>query len=421
MNYELNKLIYLEEEKGYFIPCRILEVGLDATRITLNYPNVLDSRHTYVAQKLYSDKVIKSNRFTDDGFEALLRVDKISYSLHELLYSHTILSYKIKADIIDLTCKNISNIIVRYKNSSEYFDSFNDARSQIKITEDGLQFTNCSMFRCWNTNKYNVTINDKLVDVTAQKDLVDKFNKGSFNFKNGEPIFLAELAALDADIDNIKVSATEDSYKHTYTIDEIAEKVASVASEKLNTKQVKNNDNKVLIEFYGSPGSGKSLHAYSLSNYLKLNLKDKVVEFSKEQAQEMYWEGRISSMSNMIKVLGRQTEHYDVRFEGGADIVIADTALDLAYYYDKTITSPTAKRMIMLDMYEKYPNRIKIFCDRQGDESSYTTTGRLQTFEQSKEIDKNLSNMFKPFDVSTNDTAWQEKVLTLAKKMMYNE
>ncbi len=421
MNYELNKLIYLEEEKGYFIPCRILEVGLDATRIILNYPDVLDSRHTYETQKLYNDKIIKSNIFTDDGRESLLRVDLISYSLYELLHSHKILSYKIKADIIDLICKNINSITVKYKNSLEYFDGLNDARSQIKITEDGLQFTNCSTFRCLNTNKYNVTINDKLVDVTAQKDLVDKFNKSSFNFKNGEPIFLDELATLDGDIDNIKASDTLAHNKHSYSIDEIAEKVASISSEKLNTKQVKNNDNKVLIEFYGGPSSGKSLHAYSLSNYLKLHLKDKVVEFSKEQAQEMYWEGRISSMSNMIKVLGRQTEHYDVRFEGGADIVIADTALDLAYYYDKTIRSIYVKDFIVHDMYVKYPNRIKIFCDRQGDENSYTTIGRLQTFEQSKEIDKNILSMFKPFDVSTNDITWQEKVLTLVQKLMYNE
>lgn len=182
----------------------------------------------------------------------------------------------------------------------------------------------------------------------------------------------------------------------------------------------KHKNSKVLIEFYGGPSSGKSLHAYALSNYLKLSMQDKVVEFSKEQAQEMYWEGRIGSMSNIVKVVGRQTEHYDIRFEGGADIVVADTALDLADYYDKTITAPEVKAALMRDVYKNYPNRIKVFCVRNNDENTYTTTGRLQTFEESKEIDKDLDSLFSPFDVRTSDESWQEVVLTLTQEIMYN-
>jgi adenylate kinase family enzyme len=156
---------------------------------------------------------------------------------------------------------------------------------------------------------------------------------------------------------------------------------------------------KILIEFYGGAGSGKSLQAHALSNYLKLSLPNKVVEFSKEQAQEMYWEGRISSMSNLIKVLGRQTEHYDVRFDGGADIVIADTALNLASYYDKTITDKSIKKYIVDNIYLNYDHVISIWCLRHPDKSKYTTVGRLQTYEESVKIDKELQASYGPFDI----------------------
>jgi hypothetical protein len=181
------------------------------------------------------------------------------------------------------------------------------------------------------------------------------------------------------------------------------------------------NNKKVLIEFYGGPGSGKSLQAYGLANFLKLSLPDRIVEFAKEQAQEMYWEGRHGSMSNLIKVLGRQTEHYDVRFEGGADIVIADTALNLAAYYDKTFEDQELKKQILNNVYKTYDQVISIWCLRQCDESKYSTTGRLQTYEQSVNIDKELQDSFDPFDVVVDpkhSESWKYHILSLTQQAL---
>lgn len=400
MQYQLKKLVYLKDKNMYYIPCIITHESNDTMRITFN-KNTLKcgSQISFLCSKRQVQKPLIGLNDQNILLPCYI-ISKVQEYLPLYKNMRTMLE-------LDFPVSGVMHVdiedVVKYNDALEYFNSVLNKNNEDYFKGD--DHIAKAIIECSGSGKVE-SFESSEIEKNLMDALVRQFNKGNFKSEKGKPLFYVEPP----------------SRRENYSLDEIAEKVASLASEKLNAPKAKHNeDKKVLIEFYGGPSSGKSLHAYSLSNFLKLNLKDKVVEFSKEQAQEMYWEGRISSMSNMIKVLGRQTEHYDVRFDGGADVVVADTALDLAYYYDNTIRSMMVKDFIIHDMYVKYPNRIKVFCDRQGDESSYTTTGRLQSFEKSKEIDKSLSNMFKPFDVNTNDITWQDKVLTLTQKMMLNE
>ena len=122
----------------------------------------------------------------------------------------------------------------------------------------------------------------------------------------------------------------------------------------------------------------------STSPFLKLFKVN--VELVTEFAKELAWEGDKEFMSrNQLYITGQQVRRMN-RLVGKVDVIITDSPIEMAAFYTE---EPTLKQLCK-EEGAKFSNRLDFFIERT---KEYNPSGRNQTFEEAKEIDRRIREL----------------------------
>lgn len=148
----------------------------------------------------------------------------------------------------------------------------------------------------------------------------------------------------------------------------------------------------IVINLIGGPGSGKSTLAAGL--FYELKKLGFNAEMSLEFAKDKVWEESIRTLDDQIYIFGKQY-HKLWRLNNKVDIIITDSPLLVSLYYNQ-IESKYFNNFV-IEQFNRF-NNVTYFIER--DEENYQEEGRLQTFDEAKEIDKKLIDILKKYNIS---------------------
>jgi predicted ATPase len=146
-----------------------------------------------------------------------------------------------------------------------------------------------------------------------------------------------------------------------------------------------------IINLIGGPGLGKTTLAALI--FAELKLRGYVTEFVQEYAKQLVWTKDFDTLNNQYYVTSHQYKLLK-QMDSLVDFVVTDASLISGLYYNlhnKDNTSNINKtHELILNSYKQF-NNINIMLKRGNFE--YETQGRLQTEEESKEIDTILRHL----------------------------
>lgn len=155
-----------------------------------------------------------------------------------------------------------------------------------------------------------------------------------------------------------------------------------------------------VINLYGGPGTGKSTNAARL--FAALKDEGREVELVTEYAKDLVWEERHKTFDDQVYIFAKQY-HRIQRLIGKVEFIVTDSPILLSTIYDPDSSVNLCN--LVLECYEKCDN-VNYFLTRI---KEYRENGRMQTFEEAKEIDQRILNMLNDFDISYNvieGSAW---------------
>lgn len=145
-----------------------------------------------------------------------------------------------------------------------------------------------------------------------------------------------------------------------------------------------------IINLFAGPSSGKSTTAAGLFYLMKSNLYN--VELVTEYAKDLTWEERSKTFDNQIYIFAKQY-HRLFRLQDKVEWVITDSPLLLSIIYAKHV--PHSFNQLVLDIWKSQDN-ISFFIDRV---KKYSPIGRVQTEEESIQIDKQTKDMLNMYNI----------------------
>ena len=152
-------------------------------------------------------------------------------------------------------------------------------------------------------------------------------------------------------------------------------------------------DQCIVVNFLGSPGSGKSTMASRVFTELKeLGYN---VEFCAEFAKDLTWEENFRVLSNQLYVFAKQ-QHRIYRLADKVDIIVTDSPLILGLVYGEKYLKNMSQNFkgLIVEEYERYP-RFDVMVERK---YPYVSKGRNENEEQAIEIDERIRSIYKNND-----------------------
>lgn len=148
------------------------------------------------------------------------------------------------------------------------------------------------------------------------------------------------------------------------------------------------NKKSLIVNIYGMPSAGKSTTAAGVFSELKwLNID---CELATEYAKDKVWEGSHNILGNQFFISANQY-HRLWRLNGKVDVIITDSPLILGLAYaDK---EPQEFKDLIVKYYNSF-NNLDIFLQRV---KPYHTNGRVQTYEEALEKDKQINELFNKY------------------------
>lgn len=141
----------------------------------------------------------------------------------------------------------------------------------------------------------------------------------------------------------------------------------------------------IVINLFGSAGSGKSTTAMGLTYFLRL--KGYKVEYVNEYAKDLVNEGSLHKLKHQLYVFSKQLKRMEVLADKGLDFIVTDSPLILSYFYgEKYGTSGPFLKEVVTSYHNSFKN-FNIFLKRV---VSYDPLLRVQTEEESNEDSKQL-------------------------------
>ena len=179
-----------------------------------------------------------------------------------------------------------------------------------------------------------------------------------------------------------------------------------------------------VINLIGGPSCGKSVMAAILFAKLKINKNKYLVEYVQEYAKYLVWTKQFDILNNQHYVTQYQYKLLK-QMDGHVDFIITDGPLIQGMYYNMhnkdNISNVERTEKYMVDSHSEF-NNINIFLNRGNHE--YEVQGRLQTEEESKEIDVILKHLLKQkgieftiFDASADDINVNKIIDFIEKKV----
>ena len=140
-----------------------------------------------------------------------------------------------------------------------------------------------------------------------------------------------------------------------------------------------------VINFFGGPGSGKSVSSAFLFSQLKLNGYS--CEYINEYAKDCVYEGRLSIIKNdQLYILAKQNHKLKMlQISNQAEFAIVDSPLILSCIYGKWNNSITENFCnLTLQIFDQYQN-INFFLKRN---KKFEDAGRIHNNAEAENIDK---------------------------------
>jgi hypothetical protein len=146
----------------------------------------------------------------------------------------------------------------------------------------------------------------------------------------------------------------------------------------------------IVVNLFAGPGSGKSTTCAGL--FHKLKLAGVNCEMALEYAKDKVWEESYKILDDQIYVFGKQL-HRIFRLKDKVDVVITDSPLPLSIYYDKSANPYFAD--LVMNQFNEF-NNINYFIVR---DDTYNPKGRIQTEQEAKEIDSEVSLILEHYNI----------------------
>ena len=178
-----------------------------------------------------------------------------------------------------------------------------------------------------------------------------------------------------------------------------------------------------IINFYASPGSGKTL--ISAAIFVELKKIFSAVEINYEYAKRLVYEERNSILqNNQLYIFAKQEKLFHDLKNKKIEYCITDSPLLLSIIYNNPEhLNQEIFENLVLDVYRRYEN-INIFIERNP-KFGHDPNGRIQkTLEEATKLDTQILDMFKNFNISyhsvKNDKDITENILEIVLKDRMN-
>lgn len=156
----------------------------------------------------------------------------------------------------------------------------------------------------------------------------------------------------------------------------------------------------ILINFISSPGQGKTVMSSLLFAELKLN--GHLAEYIQEYIKHLIWKNDSDSLEKINDQLHISTEQYNLfkNVDGKVDYIVTDGSLIHGLYYNKYNKNNTNDINYTDKKIKEYIsefNNVYIFIKKGN--FPYEQQGRIHTFEESLEIEKELEQLLKDLNL----------------------
>jgi tRNA uridine 5-carbamoylmethylation protein Kti12 len=150
----------------------------------------------------------------------------------------------------------------------------------------------------------------------------------------------------------------------------------------------------LVINALAGPGSGKSTFSGGIFNLLKESGYN--VEYVQEFAKTLTWEKNFEALKHQCYVTGTQ-QYMQNMLIGQVEAVITDSPILVGLmYYDEQ--NPRIRKAFTDYIVESFKaqNNLTFFIDRL---KEYNPSGRNQSEEEAKEIDKRMLNLLRKYKI----------------------
>lgn len=149
----------------------------------------------------------------------------------------------------------------------------------------------------------------------------------------------------------------------------------------------------VVVNLFGSAGSGKSTTALGLCYFLKL--QGYKVEYVSEYAKDLVNEGSLHKLKHQLYVFSKQLKRMEVLVDKELDFIITDSPIFLSYFYGEKYGTSGPFLAEMIAAYHRSFTNFNVYLTRA---FPYDPKLRVQTEEESDEDSKVLREF-----LGTND------------------
>lgn len=150
--------------------------------------------------------------------------------------------------------------------------------------------------------------------------------------------------------------------------------------------------NKLLVNFFGGPGIGKTTAAAEI--FVELKKMHVEVELVSEFAKDLVIEHRAEALKHQWYVTGTQAYRIDCAYQH-MQVVLTDSPILLGPIYD--IESSAALLALSLEYHHKY-NNLNIVISRST-EYEHTMAGRVHSLTESVSLDNRIVRFIEEQDI----------------------
>ena len=143
----------------------------------------------------------------------------------------------------------------------------------------------------------------------------------------------------------------------------------------------------VIVNLFGSAGSGKSTTALGLCYFLKL--KGYKVEYVSEYAKDLVNEGSLNKLKHQLYVFAKQLKRMEVLVDKELDFIITDSPIFLSYFYGEKYGTSGPFLAEMISAYHQSFTNFNVYLTRA---FPYDPKLRVQSEEESDNDSEDLKS-----------------------------